>query len=151
MKKSKNLKLKDVVIILALMIITVGASWYIADKILENNSQEQKQYAKISELEYYFQDSKVEFSEKYKKKYIYKVNLDEKTYYVAYNEYGESISKSNANANMVKYNDSTRLVYTNEGGSVLVFYEIKNGEKGDYVLTLYASKSDLKKVLDKIG
>ena len=149
--KGKKLKAKNVVIILVLAIITIVVSFYIANNSLQKSSQGQEQFKRARALEYYFSNSKVEFLERYKNKDIYKIYLDEKIYYVAYNKDGESIDNPSANAHLVKNYNSTQIMYANVDETVIVIYENKNDKKGDYVLTLYTSISDLKEVLDVIG
>ena len=46
---------------------------------------------------------------------------------------------------LLKHN-STQIMYTDVDETVIVIYDNKNDKKGDYVLTLYTSISNLKEV-----
>lgn len=150
MDKNKKLKVKDVVIVLVLAIITIGISCYIANNSLNKSAQGQEQFKQISTLEHYFSNSKVEFLENYKSGDIYKIKLDSKTYYVAYNKDGENIAKNYINTHLIKSNNSAQIMYANADETVIIIYENNNNSKGKYVLTLYTSISDLREVLDMV-
>ena len=148
--KGKKLKSKNLIIILVLAVITIGVSCYIVNNSLQKSAQGQEHSKRAKTLEYYFSNSKVEFLERYKNKDIYKIYLDEKIYYVAYNKDGESIDNPSTNAHLVKNYNSTQIMYTDVDETVIVIYDNKNDKKGDYVLTLYTSISNLKEVLDMV-